>query len=249
MLQIKNLSKEYGSSTILDDINLEISSGQTYTLLGKNGAGKTTMINLILDLIKPFKGAVSLDDKNVTELSAIDKKNIGVVAEDLGLIEEISGFEYLNFIGKIYKLAKPVLRRRIEDLFAYFFEDETDLNKSIANYSTGMKKKIAFCGAVLHTPKYLILDEPFSGLDPLVANQMISFLKKYQGDDRIIFISSHDLGYVQKVASHIGVLNDSKLVYNNSLQEFTENGANALDSALLKILKPNESELDKIDWL
>ena len=93
------------------------------------------------------------------------------------------------------------------------------------------------------------MDEPFSGLDPMVANQMAQFIKKYQREDRLVLISSHDLTYVEKVATHIGVLNDKKLMFNASLQEFTENGEKELDSALLKILKPNETELSKMDWI
>lgn len=112
-----------------------------------------------------------------------------------------------------------------------------------------MKKKIAFCAAVLHTPELLILDEPFSGLDPLVANQMIQFLKKYQREDRLIFISSHDLSYVEKVASHIGVLHESNIVYHDTLENFTQQGIKALDAALLTILKPNTANLSSIDWV
>lgn len=141
------------------------------------------------------------------------------------------------------------MKKRINDLFTYFFEDDSDLKKNIAKYSTGMKKKIAFCASVIHTPDILILDEPFSGLDPLVANQMIHFIKKYQSPDRIIFISSHDLSYVERISTHIGVLDNHSLVYNDTIDSFTENGTNKLDSALLRIIKPNESVIEKIDWL
>ena len=112
-----------------------------------------------------------------------------------------------------------------------------------------MKKKIAFCAAVLHTPNILILDEPFSGLDPLVTNQMISFLHQYTKNDRVILISSHDLNYVERIATHIGVLNDNQLQFNSSLQDFTENGITSIDKALLKILRPNENQLSNIDWV
>ena len=86
-------------------------------------------------------------------------------------------------------------------------------------------------------------------MDPFVANQMILFLKKYQRDDRVILISSHDLNYVEKIATHIGVLDNKTLQFNASIQEFTENGVNHLDSALLKVIQPNTSELENIDWL
>ena len=249
MIQITDLTKSYGKNTIIENINLSINDGQVYCLLGKNGAGKTTLINCIIDLIEPEKGKIQLSGKAHNKLSKEDKREIGVIVENLALLEEINGFEFLSFVGKIYKIPPATLKQRITDLFAFFFEDDTDLKKNISKYSTGMKRKIAFCAAVLHTPDVLILDEPFSGLDPLVANQMVMFLKKYQNSKRLIFISSHDLSYVEKVSTHIGVLDNKKLVFNSSIQDFTENGVKKLDAALLRIIKPNESKLDKIDWV
>lgn len=249
MIEIKNLTKSFGKNTVLGNINLNLERGDVYALLGKNGVGKTTLINTVIDLIPLDKGTILINGKEHNKLEKKDKQSLGVVGEDLALVEELNGLEFLSFIGKIYNLPKKTIDKRIKDLFNYFFEDEKDLKKNISRYSTGMKKKIAFCSAILHTPDILILDEPFSGLDPLVANQMIEFLKIYQQKDRTIFISSHDLNYVEKIATQIGVLNDSKLIFNSSLQDFTDSGINSIDNALLKILKPNASELSKIDWL
>jgi ABC-2 type transport system ATP-binding protein len=249
MIVINDLTKKYAKKTVIEKLNLTIENGQVYCLLGKNGAGKTTLINLILDLLVVDEGTIQLLGKAHNQLDKETKKRIGVVNENLALLEEISGEEYLYFVGKIYQIPTETLKKRITDLFNYFFEDDSDLKKSIAKYSTGMKKKIAFCASVIHTPDILILDEPFSGLDPLVANQMIHFINKYQSPDRIIFISSHDLSYVEKVSSHIGVLDNHRLVFNSTINSFTENGANELDAALLGIIKPNESVIEKIDWL
>lgn len=192
MIKIQHLSKSFGKHTVFDDISLKIEQGSVYALLGKNGAGKTTLINILVDLVKADSGTVSINNLPHNSLSRTDKANIGLVGEDLALIEEFNGYEFLSFIGKIYKISHEILEKRLHDLFDYFFEDDADLKKSISNYSTGMKKKIAFCAAVLHTPDILILDEPFSGLDPIVANQMITFLKMYKKKDRTVFISSHD---------------------------------------------------------
>ncbi len=249
MIQITDLTKKYGKNTIIETINLKIDSGQTYCLLGKNGVGKTTLINLMLDLIELDNGNIKLWGKEHNKLDCADKKRIGAVVENLALIEELSGFEFLLLVGKIYKMPVDILKKRIADLFQYFFENESDIKKNISKYSTGMKKKLAFCAAVIHTPDILILDEPFSGLDPLVANQMVMFINKYQRADRLIFISSHDLTYVEKVATQIGVLDNKNLIFNSTLLDFTQNGERALDSALLKILRPNTTELGKIDWV
>ena len=249
MIEIKDLTKAYDKNKVLDTISLKVDNGSVYALLGKNGAGKTTLINILIDLIQPDSGTIFINGKEHNSLDKEDKKHIGVVGEDLALIEELSALEYLTFVGKIYGLPSDILKKRIDDLFHYFFEDDSDLKKNISKYSTGMKKKIAFCAAVLHTPDTLILDEPFSGLDPLVTNQMISFLHQYTKNDRAILISSHDLNYVEKIATHIGVLNDNQLQFNSSLQDFTENGITSIDAALLKILRPNENQLSNIDWV
>jgi ABC-2 type transport system ATP-binding protein len=203
----------------------------------------------LLDLILLEQGTIELFGQKHNELSKTYKQKIGVVGENLGLLDELSGYEYLKLIGKIYAIPADILAQRMKDLFSYFFENEADSYKNIATYSTGMRKKIAFCAAVIHTPDLLILDEPFSGLDPLVANQMVVFIKKYHNPNRVIFISSHDLTYVEKVATKIGVLDNKNLVFNSTLQDFTENGEEKLDAALLKILKPNEAEIEKINWL
>lgn len=249
MLEIQNISKKFGKKEVLKSLSFKVDNGTVYSLLGKNGVGKSTLINVVIDLIKPDEGEIFINNNPHNKLNTIDKKNIGVVGEELALIEEISGSDYLFFIGRLYKLPSSKIKNRIDDLVKYFFEDNNDLKKSISKYSTGMKKKLAFCAAVLHTPNILILDEPFSGLDPLVANQMIEFLNIYRNKNRVILISSHDLSYVEKIATHIGVLDNGILQFNSTLKDFTENGTNTLDSALLKVIKPNETKLQKIDWI
>ncbi len=249
MIEINNLTKRYDKKVLFENINLHFETGQVIALLGKNGAGKTSLIHLILDLVKQDEGEILIMETPHNTLRPSQKAKLGVVGEDLALIEALNAEEFLTFIGKIYQMPKATLAKRIQDLFAYFFEEGDDLKKSIGKYSTGMKKKIAFCAAVIHAPDILILDEPFSGLDPLVANQMIAFLEKYKREDRLILVSSHDLSYVEKIATHISVLDKGEFVFNSTLTDFTENGEKALDAALLNLLKPNNSELTKLDWV
>lgn len=120
MIQITDLTKNYGKSTILDRLNLTIDAGQVYCLLGKNGAGKTTLINLILDLIEKNDGSIQIFGVDHRQLDKTAKMRIGVVNEDLALIEEISGYEFLFFVGKIYNIPAETLKKRINDLFSCF---------------------------------------------------------------------------------------------------------------------------------
>lgn len=249
VIEIKSLIKNFGKKTVLDRIDLQINAGEIYCLLGKNGVGKSTLIYLIMDLLEKDSGEILLFGHDNYQMSKELKMKIGIVSDQLSLIEEVSGYDYLNFVAKTYGLNKETTQQRIQDLVTYFFDSEEDIKKNISTYSTGMKKKMAFCGAVIHTPELLILDEPFSGLDPLVAKQMIAFINKYKREDRLIFISSHDLSYIEQVATQIGVLNDKKLVFNSTLADFTENGGDKLDTALFKLLDSNKTELNEINWL
>jgi len=203
----------------------------------------------MLDRMPPDSGVMKLFGKESSTLGVAEKRSLGVITEDLALLEELNGYDFLTFMGKIYKMPAAIVESRISDLFAFFFDDPGDLKKRISKYSTGMKKKIAFCAAVLHTPDLLILDEPFSGLDPLVAGQMVLFLKKYSKPQRTVFLSSHDLSYVNKIATHIGVLDEGKLLFDGTLGLFTKKGEQQLDEALMQMLKPENKELDNMGWL
>lgn len=249
-IQINGLTKTYGKKHVLQDINLNLEKGQCYCLLGKNGVGKSTFLNCILDLVEPDSGDISIFGLNYHANPLEVKQNLGVLSEDNPLIEEFTGLEYLNFVAKLYKLSPQEAEERITSLTNYFFSDKASLNKNIAGYSTGMKKKIGVAAAILHKPSLLILDEPFTGLDPIAAQLLVQLIRNYSTPNRVVLISSHDLNYVEKIATHIGVLNDAQLMYNGSVQEFTMNGENLIDQALFQLLSPHyQTTESNIDWM
>jgi len=248
-IEISGLSKAFGRKQVLKELQVTIGKGQCYCLLGKNGVGKSTFLNCILDLIQPDAGAIYLFDKNYTQDALAVKQNLGALCEDNPLIEEFTGLEYLNFVAKLYHLAPEDAAQRITSLTSYFFTDKESLHKNIAGYSTGMKKKVGIAAAVLHKPQVLVLDEPFTGLDPIAAQLLVNLIRSYRNANRVILISSHDLNYVEKVATHIGVLNDGQLMYNGSVQEFTMNGANLIDQALFQLLLPHHNAETNMDWM
>jgi ABC-type multidrug transport system ATPase subunit len=249
MIRIEGVSKRYGKQTVLDQVSLSVESGQAYGLLGRNGAGKTTLTHLMLDLLEPDAGRIGLFGQPHSRLGRAGKRRLGFMGDSLAITEELSGEAYLQLTGRIYGLASAELARRISSLFGYFFEELSDLRKPAAQYSTGMKQKLAFCAAVLHSPDLLILDEPFSGLDPLAAGQLIAFLRQYLREGRALFISSHDLSCLEQVATHVGVLDQRRMQFDGSLADFTAQGARKLDTALLDLLKPRTAPSATLDWI
>ncbi len=234
---------------MLQELDLTIESGQIYCLLGKNGVGKSTFLNCILDLVQPDSGSITLFGKDYHRHQLEVKQNLGALCEDNPLIEEFTGLEYLSFVSKLYKLSAAEAEERINSLVSYFFTDKESLHKNVAGYSTGMKKKVGIAAAMLHKPQVLILDEPFTGLDPIAAQLLVQLIRSYRNANRAILISSHDLNYVEKIATHIGVLNDGQLMYNGSVQEFTMNGSSLIDQALFQLLLPHHNTETNLDWM
>ncbi|PTX21161.1 ABC-2 type transport system ATP-binding protein [Pontibacter mucosus] len=248
-IEISGLSKRFGKKQVLQELDLTIESGQIYCLLGKNGVGKSTFLNCLLDLVQPDSGSITLFGKDYHRHQLEVKQNLGALCEDNPLIEEFTGMEYLGFVARLYKLPAAEAEERIKSLVNYFFTDKESLHKNVAGYSTGMKKKVGIAAAMLHKPQVLILDEPFTGLDPIAAQLLVQLIRSYRNSNRVILISSHDLNYVEKIATHIGVLNDGQLMYNGSVQEFTMNGASLIDQALFQLLLPHHNTETNLDWM
>ena len=249
IIAVENLHKSFGLKRALQGVTININSGQVYGLLGKNGAGKTTLLNCIVDILKPDVGTVSLFDTNYEIHSLLIKTQLGVLLDSNPLIEEFSGSAYLEFVARLLKLTRNEYLSRSSSVVSHFFDDPESIKKPIASFSTGMKKKLGLCAAMLHKPTLLILDEPFSGLDPITAKKLLEFIQLYREYKRTVLLSSHDLGYVDKAATHIGVLDDGKLLFDGTIDEFKANGDKLLDKALLDLLKPSNSDASALSWI
>lgn len=249
-IEVKNLNKKIGNQIVLSDLNFELNNGEICCLLGKNGAGKTTLINLIIKLIIPDSGLVLYDSESYSHIPTDIKKRIGILNENNPVIEELTADQFLRLSGKLYKLDSDAIVQRVDDLLSWFFDNpEKVRDKRLSGFSTGMKKKIGLIAAVLHTPDLLILDEPFSGLDPLVARQCVDFIKFYKNEQRTVFLSSHDLSYVEQVATKVVVLDKQQFVFKGPLTVFTANGSDQIDSVLLELLQPEDQKNIKPEWL
>lgn len=234
IINIENISKTFNKNRVLDNISLEIDSGNCYCLIGKNGVGKSTLLNIVSDIYKPDSGKIKIFGLDYENDSLKIKKNVGILPENIPLINELTGIQYLKFIALLYSIDKREFAMRQEEIINYFFDNDDFLEKNIQTYSKGMKIKLAFCSILLHKPQLLILDEPFLAWDPIGVNALIDFLNEYTRKGNTILLSSHNLLYIDKIATHVGILNNSKIIFSSTLSDFKEDGNLNIDESIRK---------------
>ena len=206
---------------------------------------------MITNLLKPDSGTITINGLDFNRDTLAIKRLFGIQISEEQIIPELTLREYLFFIGKIYQMPTDEIMEQISHLTDYFYEANEDIEKSLSSFSTGMKKKAGICAALIHKPEILIMDEPFANLDPVSSELLCQFLIRYKNENRILIVSSHDLLYVEKVATHIGVLHDNTLVYNGTIHAFKETGTRSMDKELLKLIsntdtKASESHLEHL---
>jgi ABC-type multidrug transport system ATPase subunit len=241
----KSFEKE---KSVLTNINFKVHKDSCVAILGKNGSGKTTILNILADLVTIDSGIILRNNENIKNRLLEFKHLSGFHLDQNILIKEFTGIHFLKFISAAYGLKENV-EKNISDITEYFFENKEDLHRKIGEYSTGMKQKILFCSAVLSRPHYLILDEPFSGLDLISANRLIKFLNQYRKEN-IIIVTSHDLSYVEKIATQIVVLDEGAIKFEGNITDFKEKGQLVIEDALFKYIQPKEYSisLEELSW-
>lgn len=215
VVEIKNLHKKYGKTPALIDINLEIGPG-IFGLLGPNGAGKTTLLKILVNLLKPDRGEVKILGIDLSSGSLEIRKNIGYLGGDQRFYEYMSGEEYLNFIGLIKGLTKNEVNLEANGLFKKVGLLKSK-KKKIAEYSSGMKKRLGLAQALMENPKIILLDEPTSNLDPIGRQDFLDILKEIDKTDITVIISSNILDDVEQVCDSLCFLNQGQIAYQNRL--------------------------------
>ena len=221
----RGLSKRFGDTRVLHAVDLDLTGGMCLCVLGRNGAGKSTLIHLLADLIAPDAGYVHVDDMTYADQSVAIKSRLGVFPEQNPAIPELTGAEYLEFIGRLHGLPKQQQADRAQSLLQFFFEDAYPADTRIKQYSAGMRQKIGLMGAFLHKPSHLLLDEPFASLDPPSATRLVQLLNDYRSEHRTLLISSHDLAYAEQVATHVTLLEDAHLSDVQRIETLKEGSA------------------------
>jgi ABC-2 type transport system ATP-binding protein len=212
MIEIRNLKKIYGTQTVLNIPELEIGKGESFGLVGNNGAGKTTMFRCVLDLIRPNTGTV-LSRKNDVSKTETWKFYTGSYLDDGFLIDFLTPEEYFRFVADVYKLSAGDLEAFYIEFEDFFNHEILGKKKLIRNLSSGNRQKIGIAAALMSKPEVLVLDEPFNSLDPSTQIRLKAILKSLQKEKEItMLISSHDLNHITEVCNRIVILHEGIMV-------------------------------------
>jgi len=221
MLEIKNVSKNYGEKVGVSDLSLTVSDGEIFGFVGPNGAGKTTLIKAIVGIHAPSSGDILLNDVSILKDPLAFKKEIAYIPDNPDIYPSIRGIDYLNFLADIYELPKENREKEITK-YAKLFELEDALGNVISSYSHGMRQKLVIIGALIHKPKLLVLDEPFVGLDPKSTKLLKDIMRGLSKKNVAIFFSSHVLEVVEKLCDRVGIIKEGKLLTCCKPEELTK---------------------------
>jgi ABC-2 type transport system ATP-binding protein len=217
MIQAEHLTRYYGSLAAVQDLNLSVETGELFGFLGPNGAGKTTTIRMIMGLLKPTSGSVHVAGHDVQQEPLEVKRSVGYLAQSPLLYENLTGREFLRFLGGLYALSEAKIEDRSNHLLDLLeLDDKAD--QTIESYSGGMRHKIGLCGTMLHEPPILVLDEPLAGLDPYGARRVKDLLRDLCQMGGTVFLSTHVLEIAERVCDRVGILDQGQLIAVGSMK-------------------------------
>ena len=218
MLNIEHLTKRYGDKLAVDDLSLQIMPGEIYGFIGHNGAGKTTTLKSVVGILQFDQGKITIDGKSTTESPLECKKNLAYIPDNPDLYDFMSGIRYLNFIADVFEIPVSERNERIRK-YADIFELTDDLALPISAYSHGMKQKLAIISAWMHSPKLIIMDEPFVGLDPKAAHLLKEMMREHCDRGGAIFFSTHVLEVAEKLCDKVAIIKQGKLIKSGTMEE------------------------------
>jgi ABC-2 type transport system ATP-binding protein len=239
MIELRNVTKKFGSLTAVDDITLTVPKGEFFGFLGPNGAGKTTTIKMMAGLFAPTSGTIAIGGYDVVKNPLDAKRCTSYVPDQPFLYDKLTGREFLYFIGGLYRMDKKAIAQKIEVLIEHF-EIGDWVDKRTEDYSQGMKQRVTIAAALVHEPKVVIIDEPMIGLDPRSAKIMRETLRKKVSEGVSIFMSTHSLPIAEELCDRIGFIKDGRLVFigtQNELQTYKQKYDGKFESVFLELTK------------
>ena len=232
MLKIRSLTKKYGEKCAVDNLTLEIAPGEIYGFIGHNGAGKTTTLKSCMGLLGFDEGEILIDGVSIVENPMEAKRRAAYIPDNPDLYEFLSGIKYLNFVADVYGVDSEVRNERIATL-ADKLGLTADLAQPISAYSHGMKQKLAIISAWLHSPRLILMDEPFVGLDPKASFILKEMMREHCNAGGSIFFSTHVLDVAEKLCDKVALIKEGRLVVSGSMDEVL--GNESLESVFLEL--------------
>lgn len=227
MIYFENIQKSYGNEFAVCIDKLDLSYNKIYGFLGPNGAGKTTTIRMMIGLLKPDNGKIFINKKDIMK-NIEQKAYIGYVPDEPNLYENLTAYEHLNFIMHLYKTENKEQYIVLDELM-HVFDIYNHKDEIISTFSKGMKQKISIISALIHNPKILVLDEPFTGLDPVVIKKFKNYLKKFiEMEGNGVFFSTHDLDVADNICTDAIIINNGKVIGNYNLKKSFKMGLQEL---------------------
>lgn len=236
MLRIEGLTKKFGDKVAVDNLTLDIAPGVICAFIGHNGAGKTTTLKACMGILAPDSGNIYIDGVSVLENPLECKKITAYIPDNPDLYDFLSGIKYLNFVADVYGVDADTRERVISEL-SEKFDIKKDLGEKIGAYSHGMKQKLAIIAAWLHSPKLIIMDEPFVGLDPVASHTLKEMMKEHCERGGSIFFSTHVLDVAERLCDKVAIIKSGKLVISGGMDEVR--GDSSLESVFLELEEEN----------
>ena len=232
MLRIEKLTKTYGSKKAVDNLSLHIRRGEIYGFIGHNGAGKTTTLKSVAGILDFDEGEILIDGKSIRKSPVECKRMIAYIPDNPDLYDFMSGIKYLNFVADIFGVSPSERQEKIRK-YADAFELTKDLAQPISSYSHGMKQKLAVISAWIHSPKLIIMDEPFVGLDPKAAHLLKEIMREHCDKGGAIFFSTHVLEVAEKLCDKVAIIKQGKLIKSGTMEEVK--GDDSLEEVFLEL--------------
>src|SRR5450759_3267661 len=222
MIQTEDLSKQFGDYWAVDGVNLDVYPGQVLALLGQNGAGKTTTIRILTSVLAPTRGWARIAGFDVVQSPERVRASVGVLTEQHGLYLRMTGLEYLDFFGKVYRLEAAACQKRSREWMEYFGLAEV-AKRPIGQYSKGMRQKLALARTLIHEPPVLLLDEPTSAMDPESAQLVRNAIASLRTEQRTIIICTHNLVEAEMLANKIAIIYRGRILTSGTVEELKRN--------------------------
>ncbi|HLO14781.1 MAG TPA: ABC transporter ATP-binding protein [Anaerolineales bacterium] len=237
LIEAHSLTKRYGDKVAVDNVSFAVYSGEVFGFLGPNGAGKTSTIKMIVGLLQPTSGTVSVAGHDVQTQARLAKASCGYVPDTPNLYAKLSGQELLRFVGDLYDLDRIQAARRSDELLR-MFELTSAANDTIDSYSHGMQQKISLAAALMHDPRVLVLDEPTVGLDPKSARLIKDILRQLADRGAAVMLSTHILEIAERMCDRIGIINKGQLIAVGTMAELRmldKTGQTSLEDIFLRL--------------